>query len=120
MHHGDDLDKIHTEPFAVAKRGSEEGVWGAYPDNLRYVLDDVSRLLANIDVERVVITSDHGELFGEWGLYSHHVGSLHPALRKVPWVETTASDTNSANPDVELSLEPTEPMEEHLEALGYR
>lgn len=110
-------------PFAYLKNsGSFEEVWDAYIDNLRLVLNHVETLLDNFDAEKVVITSDHGELFGEWGLYSHKVGIPHPNLRKVPWVETTASDTESYQPDYEITDERASEDEIHdrLEALGYR
>jgi hypothetical protein len=38
-------------------------VWEAYLDNLRYVLDNIEELLQNVD-GKVVISADHGELFG--------------------------------------------------------
>lgn len=33
--------------------------------NVRYVLNDVKLLLNNFDAETVVISSDHGDAFGE-------------------------------------------------------
>jgi len=50
---------------------SRSVVWSAYMDNLRWVLDNVERVLKNIDAETVVISSDHAELFGEHGFYCH-------------------------------------------------
>lgn len=113
----------HKEPFAHLKQGEKfEEVWEAYIDNLRYVLDDVQRLLENLDAEKTTITADHGELFGEWGLHSHIIGVPHPALRKVPWVKTTAQDTRSSEPETDLLDKSTseDHLEEQLEALGYR
>jgi glucan phosphoethanolaminetransferase (alkaline phosphatase superfamily) len=96
-------------------------VFDLYVQNLRYVLDHVERLLNNIDAETVVLTADHGELFGEWGLYSHHACVPHPALRKVPWVRTTANDSQSHNPPIERSdVDRVERISnEKLAALGY-
>jgi hypothetical protein len=70
-----------------------------------------------------VITADHGELFGEMGLYGHLVGLLHPNLRKVPWVETAAGDTYDFTPSVDLTAvsgdESDVDISEHLKDLGY-
>ncbi|WP_162991414.1 alkaline phosphatase family protein [Halostella salina] len=122
--YGDAGDKPwNKEPFRYLKNGGDyEAVRDAYIDNLRLVLDHVELLLENFDAESVVITADHGELFGEWGLYSHMVGVPHPNLRKVPWVETTASDTGSYEPEYERSDERVseDELQERLKALGYR
>ncbi len=57
-----------------------------YEDNLRTALRSVQTLVSALD-GRVVITSDHGNLFGEYGLYGHP-GSLRvPELVMVPWIE---------------------------------
>jgi len=93
-------------------------VWDAYIDNLRLVLDDVEIVLENLDAERVTITADHGEAFGEWGQYSHLSASPLPVVKKVPWVETSASDTNTHTPAAETT-ETTTDIEDHLADLGY-
>jgi hypothetical protein len=69
-----------------------ERVWTAYRDNLRYVLAEVRRLLESIDADRVVITADHGNSFGSWGLYGHPRAPIR-ALREVPWAGCSARDT---------------------------
>lgn len=107
-------------PFEALKSGraSQEEVWEAYLDTLRLVLDSVELLLENIDADRVAITADHGEAFGEYGFYRHVIGCPIPCMRRVPWVETVATD--------EATYEPTAPkaesdlgVEEQLEHLGY-
>ena len=95
-----------------------ERYWSAYRDNLRAVLDDVELLLSNLDAETVVLTADHGDALGEWGIYDHPVGCLHPAVSKVPWVETTAEDTGDYEPsDVREGDETS--VEDRLRSLGY-
>lgn len=74
-----------------------EEMWAGYRDNLRYVLDSVALLLDSVTAERVVLTADHGEAVGEWGLYGHPPIPIR-ALRDVPWVETTATDTGEYTP----------------------
>jgi hypothetical protein len=83
------------------RRGLVSGteVWEGYLDNLRLVLDDVELLLENYDAERAVISSDHGNAMGEWGIYGHPLHMPLSVLRRVPWVETSASDERTHEPD---------------------
>lgn len=99
---------------------TREHVWDGYRENLRVVLEDVELLLDNLDAADVVITSDHGNALGEWGIYGHKPSLPFRCLREVPWVRTTAVDTGAHEPDYEYqdSLEVT--TTEQLEALGYR
>jgi len=100
-----------------------DSIWGAYMSDLRYVLDDIEILLENLDAEKVVITADHGEAFGEYGVLGHKLGSLHPQIRKVPWVVTSAEDKKTYEPTIK---EPDnekmsrEELDSQLEALGYK
>lgn len=86
---------------------------------LRYVLEDVALLLENVDAERVAITADHGEGFGEWTFYSHNIGCPHPAVRKVPWVETTATDERTHEPSHEQPGRVDADTADQLKRLGY-
>lgn len=109
----------------LGETGDYETIWNTYLDELRYVLDDVELLLENVD-GKVAISADHGEAFGEYWEYGHHTGSVNPYVRKVPWVETTATDqhthTPTTKPPVEDSVDDanTESTEDQLEALGYK
>ena len=116
-----------TNPWVALRRGevTAERVRAAYRANLRYVLAAVSGLVENVD-GRVAVTADHGNLFGEWGLYGHPMRTPVPALLRVPWAETTGVDRASRSP----SLEPPEPLpvsrvygadsdRDRLDALGY-
>lgn len=78
---------------------SEAVVWRGYLDNLRLVLRDVELLLENFDAERAVVTSDHGNAMGEWGIYGHPLHMPIGALRRVPWTETSATDERTHEPD---------------------
>lgn len=97
----------------------KDEIWEYYLDNLRLVLDQVEVLLENYDAERVAITSDHGEAFGEFGAYGHPEGFLHPVVKRVPWIETTAQDKETRAPDIGPGVDKDVDMEERLEALGY-
>lgn len=112
-------DRSDTVVDALRKgKIDRDTYWQAYQDNLRRALDDVEVLLANIDADRVAITADHGDALGEWGIYDHPVGCLHPAVKDVPWVETTASDTGEYIPDEETTQTDTS-VEDRLQSLGY-
>lgn len=109
------------KPFDKLKSGavSRETVWDLYLENLRYVLDDVELLLENVDKDRVVITADHGEAFGEYGFYKHIIGCPLPCVRRVPWIRTSATDTESYQPEQEALPSQTVSVEDRLEGLGY-
>ncbi len=107
----------------LTETGDVETVWQSYLDDLRYVLDDVEILLDNINAETIIISADHGEAFGEYGILGHKIGSLHPRVRRVPWVVTSAEDTHSYTPTVdrsEASGMSREELDQQLEALGYK
>lgn len=109
--------------WKLLRRGeiTHERAWDAYLDNLRWVLDEVDRLRKNLDADRVVVTADHGDCFGEWsGLYGHPRGVPVPELLKVPWAEIPACDTESVESSTrEQSRETDATAKERLEALGY-
>ncbi|MCX2819655.1 hypothetical protein EGH25_09870 [Haladaptatus sp. F3-133] len=92
----------------------------AYRDNLRAVLDDLELLLSNVD-GKVAVTADHGDALGEWGVYDHPVGFLHPAVRTVPWVEVEATDTGEHTPETWKASPETgdEEVTDRLRSLGY-
>ncbi|QLH81275.1 hypothetical protein [Halosimplex pelagicum] len=58
----------------------------AFHENLRIVLDDINDLLSDLSGD-IVITADHGEAFGEYGLYGHVPGLYAPSMVFVPWLE---------------------------------
>ncbi|WP_229870816.1 hypothetical protein [Halarchaeum grantii] len=102
---------------------SRERAWDSYLANLRYVLNDVVVLLSNLDAERVVISADHGNSFGEWNVYGHPPGCPIGAVRRVPWVETEATDTGEYEPTFERPADvdkaTSETVEKRLQNLGY-
>jgi glucan phosphoethanolaminetransferase (alkaline phosphatase superfamily) len=99
-----------------------EQVWEAYVDNLQWVLDDIALLLKNVDAETVAITSDHGDSFGEYGVYGHAQNIPIPPLKHVPWLTVSAEDSGEYKPEMELDEQVDEEVtvEERLSALGYR
>jgi len=100
-----------------------EEAWEQYINNLRTVLDSVEILLSNFEADTVAITADHAEAIGEWRIHGHPTGFPFPVVKKVPWVTTTASDTNTYEPrelaDENEYLMTDEEVEKQLEDLGY-
>lgn len=89
-----------------------------YRETLTQVLEEVDLLLSNANANRAVITADHGEAFGEWGIYGHP-NVPHPSLIHVPWVETTATDHETHTPnDYETDIDRST-VEKRLYELGY-
>lgn len=110
-------------PWELCRDGviSEDELWDAYLDTLRVGLDSVKTLLESIDAEKVIISADHGNSIGEMGIYGHPRGLPLKSLRRVPWVETTATDTGEYEPSEQvLTDESGDDVEDRLEALGYK
>ena len=106
---------------------AEGTVRAAYRKNVEYVLESVKLLVRSIDAERVVITADHGNSFGSWGLYGHPRAPV-AAVRNIPWCELSAQDvsgyepTTTAHRDAErdrVAGELDEGVESKLRDLGY-
>lgn len=118
--HGRELHRAESQPFEYLREtGDRQRVWKAYLDELRYVLDNIAILLRNLSADKVVMTSDHGEAFGEYSVYMHHSGSVHPHVRRVPWAVTSATDTGSYEPEVDATRREDQSLDERLKALGY-
>ncbi len=66
--------------------GIEDTLRGYYEDNLRLALRETAALVEDLD-GRVVVTADHGEAFGEQGVWEHHIETYIPPLIEVPWLE---------------------------------
>jgi len=98
---------------------TRDEVWDGYRENLELALDDIELLLENVDAESVVITSDHGNALGEWLVYGHPPGMPMDCLRVVPWIETTAVDRGTHEPDTEVVADASTDRDEQLAALGY-
>lgn len=107
----------------ISKTGDFQTVWERYLDELRYVLDDVEILIKNLDAERLVISADHGEALDVWrGL--HSIGSIHPKVRYVPWITTSATDSGEYIPETKppekSEKTSSQSSEDLLKALGYK
>jgi arylsulfatase A-like enzyme len=116
--HGSKFDNV-WKGLMIGKHDSDE-IWESYMANLRYVLEHVDTLLKNVDDEDVVITADHGNAKGEWGVYAHPLGVPIDCVKTVPWYTTTASDERTREPSVDRTTEADQDITERLAALGYR
>lgn len=101
---------------------AKQDVWERYRDNLKYVLEDVELLVQSVDSTNVVITADHGNALGEYGVYGHPGYAPLPSIKRVPWVQSTATDTGDYDPKTKAELmvsQTSEDVEERLQDLGY-
>lgn len=115
---------IWGELMAGELRVSPDEVRAAYRQNLRLAVPPVRRLL---DVLRglTVVTSDHGNMFGErarpvpvreWG---HPPGLYTEQLVKVPWLVYGSDRREIVAESADDAVEPGSDPDERLRHLGY-
>lgn len=78
--------RLESELEKVVAIYGKEGLKSLYEENLKIALQEVTKMINRLP-GRVIITSDHGELLGEEGLYGHPSGFAHNKLLEVPWLE---------------------------------
>lgn len=119
----DEADWNHVWEMLREGGASYERVWDGYRRNLEYVLDDVRLLLENVDAETAVITADHGNALGEFGIYGHPMYVPLPALKRVPWSVTSAGDSGAYDPDTKRPTDAQaveRDVNDRLRDLGYK
>ena len=77
---------LELGPTDVLKNGTREAALALYEENLRIALEEVAEIVDELDGD-VVVTADHGEAFGEEGVWEHHIETYIPPLMEVPWLE---------------------------------
>ncbi len=96
-----------------------EQCWEGYESNLETVLEVALPLAESLD-GKTVLTSDHGNLFGEYPagsplkIYGHPNGVYHKNLRCVPWAVI-----NKDSEPTESTQEQSIDRDDQLKALGY-
>lgn len=80
----------------------EEFLREAYESNLIRVLESVDRLIEELS-GKIVVTADHGEMMGEYGMYGHYPEVYFEGLVKVPWLEVQGRGDLEVNSDSLLS-----------------
>jgi hypothetical protein len=122
--YGEDHWAAGKDDWALLQRGvrSKEELWQDYEENLRLVLNDIGMLIENIDAEKLIITSDHGNAIGESWMTGHPTNVPHPVLRSVPWIELSTEDSHTHEPGEYDQKDRTtgESVAKRLEMLGYK
>ncbi|AHG01498.1 hypothetical protein HALLA_03655 (plasmid) [Halostagnicola larsenii XH-48] len=77
---------LELDPTELVRNGTREAALELYEENLRIALEAVADLISELD-GTVVVTADHGEAFGEQGVWEHHIETHIPPLMEVPWLE---------------------------------
>ncbi|WP_121743419.1 hypothetical protein [Natronorubrum halophilum] len=77
---------LELDPADLVRNGTREAALELYEENLRIALEAIADLIPKLD-GRVVVTADHGEAFGEEGVWEHHIETHIPPLMEVPWLE---------------------------------
>lgn len=121
-------EEVHT-PWDALQAGlvDRKAVMEAYRDNLKYVMESVSEVVDDLP-GKTVVTSDHGNMAGEWGLpfpvriYGHPERLRFPELVTVPWAEVDNGPRKEIVEEgvTELSAEEGDLVEQRLEELEYR
>jgi hypothetical protein len=96
-------------------------VWADYGKNLLTVLDDVETIIKNV-TGSVVVTADHGNAIGEWGIYGHPGYVPAPTLKRVPWAITKGEGYRTYEPDATAEFQDgsvDKNRKDHLAQLGY-
>ncbi len=108
-----------TEKFIL--EGGKEKILEYYRQNLREALRWIKKLLPYLD-GKVIITADHGEAFGEDGIWWHEYRENSPILLEVPWFEVDM-DKHKEGKEIEIKEEVNEERDEKimekLKKLGY-
>lgn len=73
-----------TPMDAIRRKTGDAGLRLSYEKNLKIVLENVKNLVGELS-GTIIITSDHGELLGEKGNYSHGPNFIDPLLKEIPW-----------------------------------
>ncbi|AGB32000.1 hypothetical protein C488_06028 [Natrinema pellirubrum DSM 15624] len=79
---------LELDPADLVKNGTREAALELYEENLRIALESVAELIPELD-GTVIVTADHGEAFGEEGVWEHHIETHIPPLMEVPWLEVS-------------------------------
>lgn len=89
--YGDPSPNPEVTPHAIRNRADFEHLINGYDGAISYIDQHVGRILAKLkelgveDETAIVFTGDHGEAFGEHGIYGEHAYA-HPATTRVPMI----------------------------------
>lgn len=97
-----------------------ETAWKAYSETLDLTLPHVKRLIDELN-GLTVVSADHGNAFGEDGIYGHPVRTHHWSLVDVPWLRIRSGEKQivPAGAEVKTHERSSDDIEDRLAALGY-
>lgn len=101
---------------------AEDAVRQSYRATAQLAFEHVETVANAVDAT-ILITADHGNAFGEWGIYGHPFAWPQPAVRRVPWLMVDASNKTEYEPPETIGQPSTDTdgeRESQLQALGYR
>lgn len=106
---------------------SKQQVWDAYEENLALALSYVEELVTHFE-EKTVVTSDHGNMLGEFAtpvptrVYGHPEGIHTDELVTVPWLcidGTKRKKIQTESPEESTNAVRSEEVTDRLADLGY-
>jgi hypothetical protein len=77
-------ERKHIWDYARLGEVSMDEIWEGYERNLILVMEEVEKVVKALP-GKIVITSDHGNHMGEYGVYGHEKNIRTEELVKVPW-----------------------------------
>ena len=100
-----------------------ETVWKAYEENLEIILPTIEDLVDDLN-GKTVVTSDHGNAFGKFGIYGHPGGVFLNELVEVPWLVVAGNERREFSVDTEKQSgereQVTPEVQARLTELGYK
>lgn len=117
------IDTHGKSIWELLKQGEidQDTVWQAYRENLEIALPAVNELADKLN-GKTVVTSDHGNSFGEWGVYGHPANTFLSSLVEVPWYELSHSQSSRriiTSGDYCRTKREIQSPEKKLKNLGY-
>ena len=82
----DIVDLENDDWGALGMKIGEENIRKYYQDDLRLALEQVRRLVQELE-GKIIVTADHGESLGEHNEWGHTGNSDNPYMYTVPWLE---------------------------------
>lgn len=122
----DEVPPYHPGEHLRFKGMDSNTVEGLYHENLEYVWHHASMLLEQLEGQTVV-TSDHGEMFGErlfpllpFRGYDHPIGLHSSELVTVPWATINGPRRETTDDDAKTVTVDEDAANERLRNLGYK
>lgn len=86
-------DEINVYQLLEEGQFKPKQVRRGYEENVKIVLSEVKKLVKNGCLRgKIVVTADHGECLGEFGLWCHQPGVHLKPLVEIPWLEVKPDD----------------------------